>query len=314
MPRARERQATFTLAALTLGALLGGFAPLDGFAGFASAFAAPPDEDWTLETHEDDDKLVAQRLAKLRANPFDAKQWRALEQSIGRGTLVARITTASDRNPDDVVLQILRAKGDIVKGDPRAGADRLAKLEGKAGRWEKKVFDMRIDALEEAKAWADAVSALESEAGKRSKKDAEPLLERAFGLADRAAMHDKALELAEQLAAANPKDADATVRVARAARGAGKSAKADEAFVQAIGQAKGDAKHELMAERARARLDGGEAAEAGKLLWELLDDEGRGRADQREGWWEDLETCYRKDARSEEIGRASCRERVSLNV
>jgi hypothetical protein len=291
VPRSRERLATFSLAALTLGALLGGFASL--------ASAAPPDEDWTLETSEDDDKLVAQRLAKLRANPFDAKQWRALEQSIGRGSLVARITAAADRNPDDVVLQILRSKGDIVKGDPRAGADRLAKLEGKAGRWEKKVFDMRIDALEEAKAWADVVGALETEAGKRSKKDAEPLLERAYGLADRAAMHDKALELAEQLATDNPKDAESTVRVARAARAAGKGARADEAFVQAIGQAKGDAKNELMAERARARLDAGESAQAGKLLWELLDDANRGRADQREAWWEDLETCYRKDARSE---------------
>jgi Flp pilus assembly protein TadD len=289
VPRSRERLATLCLAALTVGALL----------GTSSAEAAPPDDDWTLETEEDDDKLVSQRLAKLRANPFDAKQWRALEQSIGRGSLVARITSASDRNPDDVVLQILRAKGDIVKGDPKAGADRLAKLAGKAGRWEKKVFDMRIDALEEAKAWSDAVGALETEAGKRGKKDAEPLLERAFGLADRAAMHEKALELAEQLAAANPKDPDATVRVARAARSAGKAAKADEAFVQAIAQAKGDTKLELMAERARARLDAGESAEAAKLLWELLDDASRGRADQRETWWEDLETCYRKDARSE---------------
>ncbi|MFV8756517.1 tetratricopeptide repeat protein [Nannocystaceae bacterium ST9] len=292
MPRSRERLATLSLAALTVGALLAGFAPL--------ASAAPPDgEDWTLETHEDDDKLVAQRLSKLRANPFDAKQWRALEQSIGRGSLVARITSASERDPDDVVLQILRAKGDIVKGDPKAGADRLAKLSGKAGRWEKKVFDMRVDALEEAKAWSDAVSALETEAGKRSKKDGEPLLERAFGLADRAAMHDKALELAEQLSAANPKDPDATVRVARAARAAGKPDKADESFELAIGQAKGDAKLELMAERALAKLDAGKPAEAGKLLWELLDDESRGRSDQRETWWEDLETCYRKDARSE---------------
>ncbi len=299
VPRSRERLATFTrrhglselsLAGLALGVLLG-VTPL--------ARAAPPDEDWTLETSEDDDKLVSQRLAKLKANPFDAKQWRALEQSIGRGSLAARITAAAERDPDDVVLQILRAKGDIVKGDPKAGADRLAKLAGKAGRWEKKVFDMRIDALEEAKAWSEAVSALEAEAGTRAKKDGEPMLERAFGLADRAAMHEKALALAEQLATANPKDAESTLRVARAARVAGKLARADEAFVQAIGQAKGDAKFELMAERARARLDAGEAAEAGKLLWELLDDDSRGRADQREAWWEDLETCYRKDARSE---------------
>lgn len=292
MPRPRERLASLTLVALTCGALV-------GLAPALPALAAPPDEDWTLEAGSDDDRLVAQRFDKLRANPFDAKQWRALEQAIGRGSLVGRITSAAERDPDDVVLQILRAKGDIVQGDPKAGAERLAKLEGKAGRWEKKVFDMRIDALEEAKAWSDAIAALEKEAGKRGKKDAEPLLERAFGLADRAGLHDKALELAEQLSSQNPKDADATVRVARAARAAGKGAKADEAFVQAIGQAKGDEKLELMAERARAKLDANQAAEAAKLLWELLDDAGRGRADQREAWWEDLETCYRKDARSE---------------
>lgn len=296
MPRSRERLHPHAL--LFGGVLLGGVLLGPLLAG--PALAAPPDgEDWTLEAGDDDERLVAQRFSKLEQNPFDAKQWRALEQALGRGSLVARIAAAAERRPDDVTLQILLAKGEIVKGDPKAGAERLAKLAGKAGRWEKKVFDMRIDALEEAKAWADAIAALEQEAGARSKKDAEPLLERAFGLADRASLHDKALELAEQLSAQNPKDADATVRVARTARAAGKSAKADEAFVQAIGQSKGDTKLELMAERARAKIDANAAAEAATLLWELLDDAGRGRADQREEWWEDLETCYRKDARSE---------------
>ncbi len=290
MPRSRDFLAFRPLASTALLALVAGLA--------IPASAAPPDEDWTLETREDDSKLVEQRFTKLKANPFDAKQWRALEQSIGRGGLVKRIESASDHSPDDVALQVLRAKAEILQGDPRAAAERLGKLQGKAGRHEKRVFDMRVDALEEAKAWADAIAALEAEAAAR-KKDAEPLLDRAYQLADRAGLHDKALELAEGLLADHPKDADATIRVARAARAAGKADRADQAFADAIELSKGDFRHELVAERARARLDAGKPSEAAKLLWELLDDAGRGQPEMREGWWEDLETCYRKEARSE---------------
>src|SRR5690606_1367162 len=56
----------------------------------------PPDDDWTIETKRDDDKLIEQRFAKLKANPFDRKQWRALEQAVGRTGLIRRIEAASD--------------------------------------------------------------------------------------------------------------------------------------------------------------------------------------------------------------------------
>ncbi|PRQ07763.1 tetratricopeptide repeat protein [Enhygromyxa salina] len=274
-----------------------------GLAGLATALslpvvAAPPDDDWTIETQPDDDKLVKQRFDKLRANPFDGKQWRELEKALGRGGLIKRIESASDRSPSNVALQILRAQGDMLQGDPAAAAARLAKLHGKSGKWDRRVFDMRIDALEQAKSWAEAIDALELEA-KTDPKEAERLLERAYKLADRASMHDRALELAKLLAAKLPKDVGATVRVARAARGAGKHDESDAAYQKAIAKAKGEAKSELVAERARAMIDAGHPGDAAELLWDMLDDAARGRADQREGWWDDLETCYRKEARSE---------------
>ncbi len=258
--------------------------------------ASPPD-DWTIETKRDDDKLIKQRFSKLRANPFDRKQWRALEQALGRSGLIRKIEAASERSPDNASLQILRAQAELLQGDARAAADRLTALEGKAGKWNDRVFDMRVDALEEAKAWTEAIDALEAKA-KDKPKDVTRLLERAYRLADRASMHDRALELAEAIAAKD-KDVDAIVRVARAARAAGKVDKSDAAFEKAIAKSKGDSKDELAAERARAQLDAGNTGKAAKMLWDLLDDANRGRADRRESWWSDLETCYRKEARSE---------------
>lgn len=260
--------------------------------------AAPPDDDWTLETRKDDEKLINQRFAKLKANPFDSKQWKALEKALGKKGLIRKIEAAATRSPDNVALQILQAQGELDEGDPSAAAARLEALEGKAGRWEKRVFDLRIDALESAKSWADAIDTLEA-AAKDRPKDAVRLLERAYKLADRGSMHERALEVAEALAKLSPKDVDATVRVARAARSAGEDRKSDDAYAAAIARAKGDRRNDLAAERARARLDAGDIAEAAQMLWDLLDDAGRGRPDQREGWWEDLETCYRKQAQSE---------------
>ena len=291
MPRSRESSRYRTLL---------GCAAITALAVSLSvpSWAAPPDEDWTLETKRDDDRLVKQRFSKLRANPFDNKQWRALEKALSRRGLLNRIDAAAKRAPNNVALQILKAKGELLDSDPQAAAARLAKLDGKAGRWEKRVFDMRVDALEQAKDWAAAIEALEAEAQDRP-KDAERLLERGYKLADRASMHDRALELAEALAAAQPKDVEATVRVARAARSAGELTRSDEAYRRAIEAAKGGRRDELTAERARTLLDAGKPGDAAKILWALLDDGKRGRAEQREGWWADLEACYRKQARSE---------------
>ncbi|PRP93487.1 tetratricopeptide repeat protein [Enhygromyxa salina] len=280
---------TAGLLGLSLALLLGPAPPVE---------ASPPEDDWTIETRPDDEKLVKQRFTKLKANPFDGKQWRALEKALGRGGLIRRIESASDRAPSNVALQILRAKGEMLQGDAQAAAERLAKLDGKSSKWDRRVFDMRVDALEQAKSWADAIDALAAKA-KSAPKEAERLLERAHKLADRASMHDRALELAETLAAKKPNDASALVRVARAARAAGEHAASDAAYEKAIAKAKGDARNELVAERARAQIDAGNTSDAAKLLWDLLDDTKRGRADQRESWWDDLETCYRKEARSE---------------
>jgi predicted Zn-dependent protease len=259
--------------------------------------ASPPGDDWTIETKRDDDKLIDQRFAKLRANPFDRKQWRALEKTLGRTGLLRKIEAASDRSPDNQALQILRAQGELAQGDARAAADRLTAIEAKAGKWTERVFDMRIDALEQAKAWTEAIDALEA-AAQAKPKQAQPLLERAYRLADRASMHDRALALAEELAARD-KDVSATIRLARAARAAGKADVSDAAYEAAIAKSKGDSKNELGGERARAQLDAGATGKAARMLWDLLDDASRGRADQRDGWWADLETCYRKEARSE---------------
>ncbi|EDM80725.1 hypothetical protein PPSIR1_12618 [Plesiocystis pacifica SIR-1] len=292
MPNARRSRApgllvgtTFVLACAALG---------------VTAQAAPPGDDWTLETRKDDAKLIEQRFSKLKANPFDRKQWRALEKSLTRKGLLRKINTAAERAPSNVALQILAAQGELAKGDPAAAAERLAKLEGKSKRWDQQIFDLRIDALERAKSWTEAIDTLEAAAKAKSKpKDATPLLERAYKLADRASMHERALLIAEDLAAAQPKDVDAILRVARAARGAGEAQRADEAYADAANRAKGDRKHGIRAERARARLDADQYKAAAELLWDLLDDSNRGRSDQREGWWQDLETCYRKQARSE---------------
>ncbi|HVH97794.1 MAG TPA: hypothetical protein VM869_03760, partial [Enhygromyxa sp.] len=249
--------------------------------------ASPPEDDWTIETKRDDDKLIDQRFTKLRANPFDRKQWKALEQALGRSGLIRKIEVAADRAPDNTALQILRAQAEMLSGDAQAAATRLAALDGKAGKWNDRVFDLRVDALEEAKAWTDAIDALEAKA-KDTPKEAERLLERAYRLADRASMHERALGLAEALAAKN-KDVDGLIRVARAARAAGQGEKSDAAYEKAIAKAKGDSKNDLAAERARAQLDSGATGKAAKMLWDLLDDPSRGRADQREGWWADLE-------------------------
>lgn len=297
MPRSREPN---RLPSPTLGGRVAGPLSLLGLlvALAIPVEASPPGDDWTLETRKDDEKLIEQRFAKLRSNPFDDKQWRALEKALTRGGLIRKVNRAVGSSPNNTALQILAAKGEMLEGDPRAAADRLAKLHGKSGKWNKRIFDMRVDALEQAKAWAEAIDALEAQA-KADSHDAERLLERAYKLADRAAMHERALSLAQAIAAKHPKDIGALTRVARAARGAGEDKLADEHYAKAIAKSKGDSKNDLIAERARARIEAGETSDAATLLWDLLDDANRGRADQREGWWNDLESCYRKEARSE---------------
>ncbi|MEZ4429727.1 MAG: tetratricopeptide repeat protein [Nannocystaceae bacterium] len=126
-----------------------------------SAVAAA-DDDWSLERDNSDPELVARRFAKLRKDPFDRGQWRALEKAIGRKGLVAKIEAAHRRDPEDVSLAVLMSRVDLAAGRPRDAADRLDAIEARAGGLRGRVFNMRMDALEAAGAHDLLVDALRS--------------------------------------------------------------------------------------------------------------------------------------------------------
>jgi len=116
----------------------------------AGAVQAGPGDDWSLERDNADPALVGQRFSKLRRNPFDRAQFRALEKAIGRDALARRIDAAFERDPDDTALGVLAARIAIARGKPAEAAVKLAKIEAKAGRRAGAVFALRIDALEAA--------------------------------------------------------------------------------------------------------------------------------------------------------------------
>ncbi|HWB78063.1 MAG TPA: hypothetical protein VG755_24025, partial [Nannocystaceae bacterium] len=104
----------FRVRARTVAAL---FVLLAGAAPTAQA-STGPDDDWSLERSDSDPALVGQRFSKLRRNPLDRGQWRALEKAIGREALARKITSALARDPDDVALQVLDARMAIAHGKP----------------------------------------------------------------------------------------------------------------------------------------------------------------------------------------------------
>jgi tetratricopeptide (TPR) repeat protein len=261
-----------------------------------TALSAPElEEDWSLEVRDSDADLVAQRFAKLRRSPFDTKQWNALKRAIGLRGIARRVSGALARKPDDVRLTILDARLKWALGDPGAAAARLAEVQPRAGRLERRTFALRIDALEAARGFAGAVAAVEERAAGRTGAARESLLERAYALATRGHLRDDALRMARRLSAMNPDSFAARLRLARAARQAGKPDEADRAYARAAEQARTRTRADVTAERARARLAADDPAGAAALVWSLLEQPSRGRRDRRERWWTTLVDAHRRD-------------------
>jgi tetratricopeptide (TPR) repeat protein len=261
------------------------------------ALAAPAD-DWSLEHKSDDPALVSQRMTKLRKNPFDGSQWRALQRAIGTKALAQRVAGLLEKKPTDTALRILDARAQWAQGDPSGAAKKLAALHGKAGRWEDDVLMLRIEMLEAAAEPTAAIAALETAAAGAGDKTATKLLSRAYDIAEGADLGSKGLELARALAKRST-DQSARLRLARAATRAGETDEADRTYADAITHAKGREADELVAERARARLEGDNAAGASKLLWGLLDTPGHGAESVRAGWWDLLAEAHRRDGSTE---------------
>jgi tetratricopeptide (TPR) repeat protein len=265
----------------------------------SDAQAGPPDDEWSLEHSASDALLVKQRFAKLKRNPFDQKQWRALDRALGTQRLAKRIASARAKSPKNLALGILAARASLALGDPAAAAEQLDALEDRAGKWRGRVFAMRVDALEASKRYPEAIAALESDAAQHSGDPARKSLRRAYLIADKANLHDDSLRLAKALAAGSPKDVDARLRVASAAAASGNHELADESFLAAIKHARPARRDDLTARRARARLEAGAPGHAAQLTWGLLHDASNGRRTQRESWWNLLEAAHRRAATSE---------------
>jgi len=259
------------------------------------ASAAPPSDDWSLEHKNDDPALVSQRISKLRRNPFDGAQWRALKKALGAKRLQAKIHALRQGNPGDTSLQILAARAAAANGAPSKAAEQLAVIEAKGGRHASAAFWLRIDMLEAADEHGTAVAALEAKAKSAKGAAADKALSRALSIADRGGLTEAALRIATAMASRNPGSVDARLRLARAATAAGDSKAADDAYDTAIAKAPARRKNGLVAERARARLDTDNASGAAALLWTLVDAPGNGGKASRESWFDLLAEAHRRD-------------------
>lgn len=239
-------------------------------AGAAPPGEAPLADDWGLERGAADPALVGQRFNKLRQDPFDAKQWRALEGAIGKAGLAKKIAEAIARDPSDVALGILEARAKLGQGDARGAAQKLAALEGRAGGWRSRVLELRVRALQTAGEVASAIAALEeAAAGAKGEARAKLLLD-AYTRADTAQRAADALRLAEALAVHSPGYA-ADLRVARAAARAGQKAAMDDAYAKVILTARPADRTGLRQEWARGRLQAGDLNGAAHLMWGELE-------------------------------------------
>jgi tetratricopeptide (TPR) repeat protein len=274
-------------AAFSLVALTGVPAPVE---------AAPAeDEDWSLEHKASDPTLVSQRFAKLRRSPFDTNQWRALQKAIGADGLAKKIRSALAASPKSIALRILDARVDLAEGKAVAAAQKLEKIEASAGSLAAQVFALRLTALERAGDYGVLIGLLEERSETQRGAARIKLLAKAHDYADRGGRDADALRLAQKLANLQPDDKSSQLRVARAARVAGEAKLADRAYQNAIDTARGAAKFELVAERARARLEADNPAGASELLWSLLDSPKNGSREARAIWWEMLENAHRRD-------------------
>lgn len=246
------------------------------------AAAAPaPDDDWSLERSASDPALVQQRFTKLRAQPFDQAQWRALEAAIGRAGLAKKIEAALARDPDDLALGILDARARILLGDPRTAATRLAALQPNAGKLRGKLLALQVEALTAAGDVRAAVLALEAAADARGD---DSLRVQALELADRHQLGPEALRLAQALATRSPNNGAAQLKVARAAARAGQPALADAAYARAIAGLRAPEQLALREEWARVRLATGDAAGASALAWAQVEATRPGSGEREAAW------------------------------
>jgi lipopolysaccharide biosynthesis regulator YciM len=243
---------------------------------------APAGDDWSLERGASDPALVAQRFTKLRASPFDAAQWRALEAAIGKASLAKKISEALARDPNDLALGILDARARLALGDARAAADRLAALEPRSGGLQPRVLELRVRALQTAGDVAAAIAALEQAAAAARGEARTKLLLDAFARADQAQRSADALRLAQALAAGSPGPA-AQLRLARAAAQAGQKPLVDTSYAAAIAGAREAERPGLRTEWARARLQAGDPGGAADLMWTQLATHDAG-FDREAGW------------------------------
>ncbi|HEY8375151.1 MAG TPA: hypothetical protein VIK91_01625, partial [Nannocystis sp.] len=230
----------------------------------APAVHAAPDDDWALERSASDPALVQQRFDKLRKQPFDQAQWRALEAALGKAGLAKKIEISLARSPGDVGLGILDARARLALGDPRAAATRLAELEPRAGKLRSRVFKLRLEALQAAGEHRSAVAALEA-AAEAQNDDALRL--QALEIAERHQLGPETLRLAQALAARAPTSGSAQLRLARAAARAGQLAVAEEAFAKAVAHLRGADQFAAREEWTRARISAGDPAGAVELAW-----------------------------------------------
>lgn len=275
--------------------VIAGCLAMAGLLAGSSTSAAPPSDDWSLEHKNDDPALVSQRISKLRRNPFDGAQWRALKKALGAKRLEAKIHALRQGNPGDVSLQILAARAAADNGAPSKAAEQLAVIEAKAGRHASSVFWLRIEMLEAADEHGTAVAALEAKAAESKGAAADKALSKALSIADAGDLTEAALRIAKSMAARSPSSVDARLRLARAATRAGDSKAADEAYDQAIAKAPSRRKNGLVAEQARARLDTDNASGAASLLWTLVDGANNGSKASRESWFDLLAEAHRRD-------------------
>lgn len=246
------------------------------------AAAAPaPDDDWSIERSNSDPALVQQRFTKLRAQPFDTSQWRALEAAIGKVGLAKRIEAALAKDPDDLALGILDARARLAGGDPRTAAGRLVALQPRAGKLSGKVLALQVEAQVAAGDVRAAVLALEAAADAR-KDDA--LRTQALELADRHQLGPEALRLAQALAARSPNNSAAQLRVARAAARAGRSDLAEAGYARAIAGQRGPEQIVVREEWARARLSAGDIAGASELAWAQVEATRPGTGEREDAW------------------------------
>lgn len=266
-----------------------------------SRAAGDDDDDWSLERDASDPALVSQRFAKLRRNPFDRQQFRALERAIGRDALARKIESALTRDPDDVSLGVLAARIAIARGKPADAATKLAAIEAKAGKRAAAVFDLRVDALEAAGDTTGAIAALRKRATTAGAKQQAGLLSRALDLAEQAGQLDVAIELARARVTARPGDREAQLKLARLAARANEGDIADAAFAEALALSRGAERDELSLELARAKLDRGDGSAAADSTWALLEDPRRGNAFARAPRWDLLVEAHRVAGTAESL-------------